>query len=177
MATYGKLLYTPSFSSQSPQIFKKPGFTGENSKHHKLSWSLNRLTQEATPSPLLHIKSPEITPCFSRKMKTNHLLRFYSNIRTYQKSSVNLRAPEGGKSQRAKRDARGGACGPQPMQSFKTHRFSYHSVVYSRINAVACFLCAVCVCVCVKGPHLILLDSHQEILKQQQRIWWVWYSV
>ncbi|XP_056106393.1 uncharacterized protein si:ch211-277c7.7 [Rhinichthys klamathensis goyatoka] len=108
MATYCKLLYTPSFSSQSPQIFKKPGFTGENSKHHKLSRNWNRLTQEATPSPLLHFKSPEITPCFSRKMKTNHLLRFYSNIRTYQKSTVNLRAPEGGKSQRAKRDARGG---------------------------------------------------------------------
>ncbi|XP_039505167.1 uncharacterized protein si:ch211-277c7.7 [Pimephales promelas] len=110
MATYCKLLYTPSFSSQSPQIFKKPGFTGENSKHHKLSRNWNRLTQEAnvTPSPSLHFKSPEITPCFTRKMKTNQLLRFYSNIRTYKKSTVNLRAPEGGKSQRAKRDPRGG---------------------------------------------------------------------
>ncbi|KAK7141571.1 hypothetical protein R3I93_015653 [Phoxinus phoxinus] len=108
MATYCRLLYTPSFSSQSPQLFKKPGFTGENGKHHKLSRNLNRLTQDATPSPLLHIKSPEITPCFSRKMKTNHLLRFYSNMRTYHKSTVNLRAPEGGKSQRAKRDAREG---------------------------------------------------------------------
>lgn len=29
-------------------------------------------------------------------------------MRTYQKSTVNLRAPEGGKSQRAKRDDRGG---------------------------------------------------------------------
>ncbi|XP_077092016.1 uncharacterized protein LOC143744421 [Siphateles boraxobius] len=108
MATYCKFIYTPSFSSQSPQLFKKQGFTGENSKHHKLSRNLNRLTQDATPSPLLHIKSPEITPCFSRKMKINQLLRFYSNKRTYHKSTVNLRAPEGGKSQRPKRDAHGG---------------------------------------------------------------------
>jgi len=151
MATYCKLLYTPSFSSQSPQIFKKPGFTGE-SKHHKLRRNWNRLTQEATPSPSIHFKSPEITPCFTRKMKTNQLLRFYSNIRTYKKSTVNLRAPEGGKSQRAKRDPRGGACGPL-KQSFikRTVLIS----LCSRMNTVACSLSfslslSLSLCVCVK---------------------------
>ncbi|XP_051716390.1 uncharacterized protein si:ch211-277c7.7 [Ctenopharyngodon idella] len=106
MATYRKLLYTPSFSSQMSQTDKTSGRTGENSKH-KLCRNMNRLT-EATPSPLLFTKSPEITPRFLKKMKTNHLLRFYSNMRTSQKSTVNLRESEGGKLQRAERDARRG---------------------------------------------------------------------
>ncbi|KAK9962937.1 hypothetical protein ABG768_006172 [Culter alburnus] len=106
MATYRKLLYTPSFSSQTPQTDKTSWCTGENNKH-KLSRNMSRLT-EATPSPLLFTKSPEITPRFLKNMKTNHLLRFYSNMRTSQKSTVNLRASEGGKIQRAERDAHRG---------------------------------------------------------------------
>ncbi|XP_067312776.1 uncharacterized protein si:ch211-277c7.7 [Pseudorasbora parva] len=103
MATYRKLLYTPSFDSQPSQTDRKAGRTGENNKHHKLSRNINRFrfTQE-TPSSLFDIKSPEITPCFSRQKKTNYLLRFYTNMRTSQRSTVNLRAPEGGKSQCAK---------------------------------------------------------------------------
>lgn len=146
MATYRKLLYTPSFSSQMSQTDKTSGRTGENSKH-KLCRNMNRLT-EATPSPLLFTKSPEITPRFLKKMKTNHLLRFYSNMRTSQKSTVNLRESEGGKLQRAERDARRGARGAQPLiQSYKTHKSSYKTQLCSSEWMQLHF--SVCVCI---GP-------------------------
>ncbi|KAF4104645.1 uncharacterized protein si:ch211-277c7.7 [Onychostoma macrolepis] len=95
MAAFRKLLYVPRFDTQSPQTDKESGYNGENNKHHKL----NGLTQEATPLLFPDVTSPEITPCFSRKVKTNQLLRLYANMR----STVNLRASKGGKSRRAKR--------------------------------------------------------------------------
>lgn len=95
MSTFRKLLYVPCFDTQSPQTDKESGYNGENNKHRRL----NGLTQEATPLLFLDVTSPEITPCFSRKVKTNHLLRLYANMR----STVNLRATKGGKSRRAKR--------------------------------------------------------------------------
>lgn len=145
MATYRKLLYTPSFSSQTSQSDKTTWRTGENRKH-KLSRNM-RLT-EATPSPLL-FRSPEITPRLFKKMKINHLLRFYSNMRTSQKSTVNLRGSEGGKLQRAERDAPRGACGSQPLiQSYKTHKSSYKTrSEWMQLHFSVCL----CVCVCI-GP-------------------------
>lgn len=76
---------------------------------------MNGFTQEVTP--FLGIKSPEITLYFSRKVKTNHLLRIYANMRTAQRSTVNLRALKGGKAKRAKRVARAGERGVQPNKT------------------------------------------------------------
>ncbi|XP_073676336.1 uncharacterized protein [Garra rufa] len=102
MATFRKLLYVPRFDTQSPQTDKDSVFKGESNKHHKLSKNMNGLTQDGTPLLFSDVKSPEITPWFSRKMKANNLLRIYANMR----SSVNLRASKGGKSRRAKRFTR-----------------------------------------------------------------------
>ncbi|XP_056328925.1 uncharacterized protein si:ch211-277c7.7 [Danio aesculapii] len=102
MSTYRKLLYTPLFGSQSFQPDKKTGRNGEN----KLRKKKNTLTQEGTP--LMFDTSPEITPCFSRKVKIHHLLRVYSNVgMSKKKSSVNLRESNGRKPpQRAKHSVR-----------------------------------------------------------------------
>ncbi|XP_059371425.1 uncharacterized protein si:ch211-277c7.7 [Carassius carassius] len=95
MAAFRKLLYVPRFDTQSPQTDKESLYNGENNKQHKL----NEFTQEATPLLFLDVTSPEITPCFSKTVKTNQLLRLYANLR----STVNLRGSKGGKLRRAKR--------------------------------------------------------------------------
>lgn len=107
MATFRKLLYVPCFDTQSPQTDKESGYNGENNKHPKL----NGLTQE-TPLLFSDVTSPKITPRFSRKVKTNHILRLYANMI----STVNLRASKGGKSRRAKRVTYEGV-GEQPKST------------------------------------------------------------
>ncbi|XP_052010746.1 uncharacterized protein si:ch211-277c7.7 [Xyrauchen texanus] len=47
-------------------------------------------------------KSPEITPCFPRKVKPKLLVRFYSSAKAAQEST--FRASKGGKSQCATED-------------------------------------------------------------------------
>ncbi|KAL1246902.1 hypothetical protein QQF64_034738 [Cirrhinus molitorella] len=114
MATFRKLLYVPRFDTQSPQTDKESGYNGENNNNlHKLSKNMNGLTQDATPLLFSDVKSPEITPWFSRKVKANNLLRIYANMR----SSVNLRPSKGGKSRRAKRVTREGPRRVQPRRA------------------------------------------------------------
>lgn len=112
MATFRKLLYVPCFDTQSPQTDKESGYNGENNKRLKLYG----LTQETTPLLFPDVTSPQITPCLSRKGKTNHILRLYANMI----STVNLGASKGGKSRRAKRVTYD--CVEQPHSKwFKTH--------------------------------------------------------
>ncbi|XP_050982968.1 uncharacterized protein si:ch211-277c7.7 [Labeo rohita] len=125
MATFRKLLYVPRFDTQSPQTDKESEYNGENNKHHKISKNLNGWAQDATPLLFSDVRSPEITPWFSRKVKANNLLRIYANMR----STVNLRASKGGKSLRAKRVTRECARGVQP------HRGSSDTFGFPAIDA------------------------------------------
>ncbi|XP_051514035.1 uncharacterized protein si:ch211-277c7.7 [Myxocyprinus asiaticus] len=60
------------------------------------------VTSEATSFCTQDSKSPEITPCFPRKVKPKLLVRFYSSAKAAQEST--FRAAKGGKSQRATED-------------------------------------------------------------------------
>ncbi|TRY81308.1 hypothetical protein DNTS_012138 [Danionella cerebrum] len=73
MSTFRKLLYTPHFSTQSTQMGTP--VNKKISRNQKLSKT--KVFHEATPL-LFDTQSSDLTPGFSKKVKINHILRFYS---------------------------------------------------------------------------------------------------
>lgn len=127
MASHRKPLGVPRFGSQSSQT--------DNMKHNqrrcKLSKNMKKVTCESSPFTLPGGKSPEVTPCYSRKVRTNYLLRFYCSVKTNRKTarkSTDTLMADSGKSQTAEKLTQSKGENVQSIQSNKC-RTVFHTIV------------------------------------------------
>ncbi|XP_057206219.1 uncharacterized protein si:ch211-277c7.7 [Triplophysa rosa] len=104
MASHRKPRNIPRFGSQSSQT---DNIVKHNERHCKLSKNMKNVTCESSLFALPGGKSPEVTSCYSRQVRTNYLLRFYcsvkANKKTARKSTETPMAADGGKSLPAKK--------------------------------------------------------------------------
>lgn len=86
----------------APQL-KPRNVLKHNERHCKLSENMKKVTCGSSPGG----KSPEVTPCYSRQLRTNYLLGFYcsakANKKTARKSTEIPMAADGGIPQPAKK--------------------------------------------------------------------------